>query len=281
MPIAPAIPVGGLAGFRFLQKTYDRQFETFNKSADVQREIDYFQDKAPNIITAEDITGDRRLLQVILGAFGLDEDVNKQAFIRKIIEEGTLSADAFANRLVEPAYREMAEKIGIGNFGSNLGLEATRQDIVARYRERQFEIAAGDVDFDMRLALNFDRRAQEIAAQTKDDRTGWLALLGSQPLREVVQGAFNLPSSFALIDLDRQVEVLQKRAESLLGSDSPTSLLQSENRQRLIDRYLLNSQVQNGFGGHASTAPGTTAISLLQSSGLGTGAQANLFASLF
>ena len=100
MPFPPAIPLSGLAGFRFIERTYDRQFITFNKSPDFQREVEYFRENAGNITTVDQLMGDRRILAVVLGAFGLGDDIDKGAFIRKVIEEGTFEGDAFANRLV-------------------------------------------------------------------------------------------------------------------------------------------------------------------------------------
>ena len=279
MPFSPALPFGGLAGYRFLERTYDRQLELFNKSPDVQRDIDYFLENAGNVISALDITSDPPLLRVVLGAYGLEEDINKQAFVRKVIAEGTIDPDAFSNRLVESAYREMSEAVGIGNFGSRLNLADVRQDFVERYRVRQFEVAAGEVDVDLRLALNFERRAPELIADVTTDRTGWLRLLGSPPIRQVIESAFNLPAEFAQVDLDQQVEEIQDRALSLLGTKSPSALSDPDVTQRLVERFLLRSQLENGAIG-AST-PGATALSLLQSSGLGSSAQNNLFQSLF
>ena len=281
MPFAPAIPFGGLSGFRFLERTYERQFETFNESPDLDREVAYFLEAAEKITTVDQLMADRRVLSVVLGAFGLDEDLDKRAFIRKVIEEGTLDGDAFANRLVEPAYREMSEFLAFGDFGGTLIFENTRLNIVDRYRERQFELSVGDVDLSMRLALNFKREATKIATESagSSENTGWLRLLGSQPLRSVVEGAFFLPSQFALIDIDQQVEEIKARSINLLGSSSPSELLDPEKLDRVVERFLLRQDALNGQSGAATS--GTVALSLLQSSNLGAIGQQNLFASSF
>ena len=178
MPFSPALPLTGLAGLRFLEKTMDRQVELFNRSPDVQREIDYFLEKAGNFTSVEQLVTDRRALAVVLGAFGLDEDIGKTAFIRKVIEEGTFDSRSFANRLVDPAYREMSAALGFGDVGGLLVFENTRQSIVEQYRERQFELAVGDIDLDMRLALNFKREIEGIASRDVNAKTGWLLMLG-------------------------------------------------------------------------------------------------------
>lgn len=280
MPFAPALPLTGLAGFRFLESTMDRQVELFEKSPDVQREIDYFLEKVPSITTSEQLVGDRRILSVVLGAFGLDEDIDKRAFIKKVIDEGTLDTTSFANRLVDPAYREMSTFLGFGDFGGLLGASTNQQQIVDMYRERQFELAVGEQDLDMRLALNFKREVSEIASETTNAETGWLLMLGSPPLRQVLEAALNLPAQFASVDLDRQVDEIASRASNLLNISSPADLQDTETMNRLVDRFLLQQQAASA-GGSTIGSSGSVALSLLTTSGLGTNAQTGLFLSRF
>ena len=280
MAFIPAIPATGLTGLRFLDQTMDRQQETFNKSVDVQREIDLFRAGADDIKSLDDLMGDRRTLQVVLGAFGLEDDIDKRAFIRKVIEEGTTESDAFANRLADPAYKKLAAAVGFGDFdGGWLQFNSAQETIVTNYKARQFEKAVGEIDLDLRLALNFRREVPELLAEGGADKTIWFKLVGSDPLREVVQTAFNLPTQFGQIDLDRQAEVLAERAEQFLGDASPSALADPAVLDKMVERFMLNRQVANGAFG-AST-PGATALSLLQSAGIGTAAQTSLFTSQF
>lgn len=279
MPFSPALPVTGLAGLRFLERTKDQQMEVFNKSPDIQREVDYFLENAANFTSTEQLVGDRRALAVVLGAFGLDEDIDKAAFIRKVIEEGTFDTGSFANRLVDPAYREMSSALGFGDVGGLLVFENTRLNIVSQYRERQFELAVGDVDLDMRLVLNFKREISETANKNVNERTGWLLALGSPPMRQVVESALGLPSQFALIDIDQQVNEVIDRASNLFGIKDVSAFQDPALVDKFVDRFLLQQQVRNGST--ASTSSGSVALSLLSSAGLGSGAQASLFSSNF
>lgn len=279
MSIGPAVPFSGLIGLRFIDQTYDRQFERFGKSPEIRREIAYFLETAGNIKSLDHLMADRRVLGVILGAFGLDEDLDKRAFVRKVLEEGTLRSDSFANRLVEPAYREMSSFLGFGSLGGTLGLEGRRMKIVEMFQERQFERAVGEVDVDLRLALNFRREAVEIAASDSPSKTQWLQFLGSSPLREVLEAALGLPKQFASAGLDQQVDEVSRRARSLFGIEAPVELTNAETLDAIVDRFLLNRQIAGGT--LAPTARGAVALSLLQSSTLGAAASQNLFASAF
>ena len=278
MAFAPVLPAGGLTGYRFLQRTHADQLATYLKSPEIEREIAYFRDHAGAATDAGALVGDRRLLAVVLGAFGLDDDIDKRAFLRKVLDEGTATPDAFANRLVEPAYRDMAATLGFGDFGGLLIFEGTREDIIARYRERQFERALGEVDIDMRLALNFRREAARIGETADSDRTAWLRLLGSRPLRQVIEGALGLPDSFALVDLDRQVAEIERRGAALIDGPVRDGLTDPATLDAIIRRYLLNAQASAGA---APAVAGSAALDLLRAAGLGTAASQSLFASGF
>ena len=278
MAFTPVVLFGGLLGLRFIDRTFDAQFETFGKSPEIQREIDYFLEHAGEATTAEALVADRRLLRVALGAFGLEDEVDKRAFIRKILEDGVLDPKSLANRLADPAWAEFSAALGYGDLGGLLVFDGTRQDLAEQFRLRQFERAIGDVDVDIRLALNFRREMREIALDPLVEVSGWLKVLGSTPLSNVVQGAYSLPTLFGLLDLDRQVSAFEARTEQIFGGKSPAVFSTDENIDDLLRRFLLSSQLK---GGISPSAPGATALALIMASGLGTGGSANLFASNF
>ena len=101
MSFQPVIPLTGYLGWRFLERTSDAQQDIFAKSQPVQRATDHFREKIGKVNSAADLVNDRQLLSVALGAFGLDADINNRAFIQKVLEDGTLSQDALANRLAD------------------------------------------------------------------------------------------------------------------------------------------------------------------------------------
>jgi hypothetical protein len=278
MAFSPVVPFGGLAGLRFLDRTHDAQFGAFSRSPDIQREIDYFLENAGKADTAAALVSDRRLLAVALGAFGLDAEIGKRAFIRNILDDGTIDPRALANRLADPAWAEFSRTLGHGDVGSLLVFRHVREEIVGRFRERQFEQAVGNVDVDLRLALNFRRRIQEIAASPQAGISGWFKIMGSEPMRRVVEGAYGLPDSFGQIDIDRQREELEARTERMFGDSSPAVFASAENVEALIRRFLVTAQVRTG---PSAGTPGLAALSMLQASAIGPAASANLFASNF
>lgn len=274
MAFVPVIPTSGLSGYRFVQKTYDTQKEKYNKSPEIQREIDYFEKNAGKANSTDALVNDRRLLAVVLGAFGLDDDIDKKAFIRKIINDGTLDRTDLANKFADPAYRDLAAFLGFGDLGGTLNLKKTRDEIIERYRTRQFEKAVGDVDVDVRLGLNFEREIKNIANSATVDTSGWFRVLGSRTLRRVVEGAYNLPDSFAKLDVDQQRKILEERTRTQFGSASPKVFLESKNIDTVVRKFIVSAQIENNQT--SSSTRGSAALTLLSTGGLGNSALTNL-----
>ena len=267
----PVVPLDGVAGWRFLERTEAAQRETFDKSAQIAREVAYFKENIAGIRTAEELVADRMLLKVALGAFGLDEEIDKKAFLERILAEGSEDPDALANRFVDPRYAEFSRAFGFGDFlGRRTGEPFFGDSITAKYRDRQFEIAVGAQSEPMRFALNFRREIAEYAndaANGQDAATQWFRVLGNSPLRAVFEKAFGLPSEFATIDIDKQREVLEDKTRALFGNDTLEVFLDAENIDTLINRYLVRAQVELG---PSNSTRGAAALQLLQGAGVGT-----------
>ncbi|MFQ5562740.1 MAG: DUF1217 domain-containing protein [Parvularculaceae bacterium] len=279
MLFQPAIGLGGYGGWRILQATLERQRETFDKAPSLQRNIEHFRENITTAATAEALVNDRRLLTVALGAFGLGDEINKRAFIQKILEDGTERGDAFANRLGDARFKALAEAFDYGNItnGSNILLSSFREDIIARYKALEFERAVGDVDGDMRLALDFKREISEIANGNNAEQVGLIQAMGRLPVRTLLGTAFGLPDSVAQLDIDRQLEIFRDKMRSLYGESEITAFKDPKNVEDVIRRFFLFQQLKNGSSNIAS--PGATALALLQSNSLGGVAGANLLLS--
>ena len=89
MSYQPVVAGTGLVAWRFLQRTYNLQFENFQQSAQLQRDTDYFLENISKVKTAEDLVSDRQLLSVALGAFGLQDDLDNKYFLKRVLGDGT------------------------------------------------------------------------------------------------------------------------------------------------------------------------------------------------
>lgn len=247
-----------------MQQTREAQQAAFDNSSVVARETAYFAEKIGTINTAEELVSDRRLLAVALGAFGLGDDIANTFFIRKVLEEGTLDEEAFANKLGDKRYAEFAEAFGFDLSPPNTALSDFAGDIISSYKTREFEVAVGEQDTTLRLAMGFERELGALLDRTEDDDAVWFGILASNSLRAVFEGAFGLPDAFAAIDIDRQAEVLKERANAFFGVDSPSDLLDEEIQERMRRRFLVSDEISTAAASSASIA-----LALLQQNTVG------------
>ncbi|MEO1001224.1 MAG: DUF1217 domain-containing protein [Pseudomonadota bacterium] len=281
MSFAPVIPAGGLVGWRFLEQTEAAQRETFAKGPEITRDLAYFRENIGAVTTAEELVTDRRLLKVALGAFGMGEEIEKRAFLRRILEEGTLDPEAFANRFVDPRYREFAAGFGFGNGVPETLFPDFADRIADRYTVRAFEAAVGESDTTMRLALNFRREIGEIAASPGNAETRWLKIFGSTPMRDVMLTALGIPQETSGLDIDKQVEVLTDRARDIFGAADPAELAQRETVDFVLRRFLTLGAATASVASASGSPAGATALALLggAAGGGGSAGIANLLLS--
>ncbi|MEM8771398.1 MAG: DUF1217 domain-containing protein [Pseudomonadota bacterium] len=266
----PAVPLSGYAGWLVFDGTAPKQLEIHERQAEIQRNVEYFRSEIGTADTAEALVNDRRLLTVALGAFGLSDEIDKRAFIERVLSDGTQDPEAFALRLPDTRFRQLSEAFGYGDIGgAQIGSSAFRERVISQYIERSFEVQVGEADTDIRLALNFRRDALQIANGENADDIGFLQILGQRPLRTVLENALGLPQSTGTLDLDRQLEVFQDRFQRFFGVDSISALRDPDVLESVIERFFLNRQLQSGPD---PSTPGATAITLLASGSIATNA---------
>lgn len=268
MSFQPVAPFTGLAGWTYLKRTGAAQMQALVSSGQVSRDADYFRQKIGSVKTADELVGDRRLLKVALDAFGLSSDIDNRYFIRKVLEDGTLSPDALANKLSDKRYLKLSKAFGFGDFATpRTQLSHFPEEVLRSYRTASFEAAVGGLNNDLRLALNADRELPSIAASAASENGKWYAVMSAAPLRQVVQTAFGLPQSFVTLDLDRQLAALKVSAERYLGTSDPAAFTEGATRERLLGLFFARSAASPTT---AQTTGQTAALALLRG-GAGSG----------
>lgn len=265
MSFVPVIPMGGYAGWRFLNRTMEDQSASLAATPSLSRDMTYFRETIGTVTSAEELVGDFRLLRVSLTAFGLQDDLPNKFFIQRILDDGVVDDDALSNRLADKRYREFSEAFGFGTGLPPLSrLPGFADKILDRFQAQSFEQAVGEVDGDMRLALNAARELPALAADGGKNSTLWFRIMGNTPLREVFETAFGLPSSVGTLDLDRQLTIFQDRAEDMLGSSDVSQFTDPERMDELVRQFLARSQLSQL---PASTSSASIALALLQGAG--------------
>jgi hypothetical protein len=261
MSFQPLVPLGGLAGWTYLKRTADVQTALLARQPGVQRDEAYFRANIGRIDTAEQLVADRRLLTTALNAFGLESEVNNRAFLRKVLEEGTLRPDALANRLADKRFRDFSAAFGFGDFGTPRNkLSDFADQLVPQGRARQFETAVGRQSDTMRLALNAQRELAILARENLSDDAMWFTIMGNKPLRDVMDRALALPASFATLPIDQQVETWKDLAKRRLNVASPRDFARRDVLEATIRQFVIRADAQTAV----PTTRGFAALQLLQ-----------------
>lgn len=247
MSFQPFVPTGGISGWRFLQNTLEKQLKAHGEGAAIQRDLAYFNENIYKIDTAAELVSDFRLLSVALEAFGLREDIGSKFLIRRVLEEGTLKADALANRLSDKRYRDLSRAFGFGDFATpNTKISDFAERIGAQFKERRFEADMGTSNDTMRLALNARREIPALGKGAGSNRTKWFTLMGTPPLRNVMEVALGLPKSFGTLPIDRQIDTFMERTRNMFGTDQLAELAQPKTLNRVLERYTALDGINGG-----------------------------------
>ena len=258
----PAAPIGGIAGWRFMQRTQESQMAAFAATPALDRELTYFKENISKVESVDDLMKDYTLLKVALGAFGMEDKIADKFFFKKVLEEGSEADGAFSLKLTDTRYREMAEAFGFGNAGgARVGESDFAQKITEAYQARQVEKAVGESDSSMRLALNLEREIGKYADGPYPETVGWFQLMANPPLREVFETAFGLPASVGTLDVDRQRALFQEANERMFGSKSMEAFKDPESVDKLLRNFFAREQINNGPG---PLTKGMGALTLMQ-----------------
>jgi hypothetical protein len=240
------VPIGGLIGWRYLERSMDRQLAFAASEPSAARQLRHLREALPQVHSVDDLLNDRQLTQTVLSAFGLESEIGKSALLRRILAEGATDPDAFARRMSDKRFENIARVLA---FDDAEGPHTTRASVVNKiagdFIARRVENAAGETDPALRLALNFKREIASIAGGSSAKQAGWYQIMGNTPLRQVIEGAFGLPSDTAKLDLEDQRRLFEKKARSLFGEESPVAFLNPANVTKVIERYIVRNTALN------------------------------------
>lgn len=243
----PMVIGTGLVAWRNLQRTLPSQLEAFAQSAEQARLTTEFKEKAASLTTAEAVVGDRQVLQVALGAYGLQDDLDNRYFINRILSEGTTDDDSLANRMADSRYERLASDFAMDGVSQFLGILPNKaEEITDQFTEQSFALAVGNINEDLRLALNAETEMSRIADLDVSEDAKWFLVMGNAPLRSVIESALSLPSSFAQLDVDTQLDVFREKSFSAFGVDEVAELAGDEIKSKVIDLFLLKEQLNEG-----------------------------------
>ncbi|CAH2600376.1 Flagellar basal-body rod protein flgF [Rhodovastum atsumiense] len=163
-------------------------------------DIDYFESKAPTLDTADALMKDYRALGILLGAYGMSDQIQYPALIRKLITEDPTSTSSTAQRIGNTNYLAFAKAMAqyaSNPFATGDGVQA----VTDAYTLNSFEKDQGTQIPGMEQALAFKRQASGITTIAQ--------LMSNLPALKVAVVQTGLDwTSYGAMDYDRQVKLL-------------------------------------------------------------------------
>lgn len=243
MTFQPFVLATGLSGWSILNATLETQKSVFNRTGQTSSDSVYFQERFADINTPDDIVSDRRLMRVVLGAYGLSDDIENRYFIKTVMADGVNDPEALANRLSDRRYRALARDFDFSvSPPAHTRIPGLANKTIENFQNQSFEIEIGKADVDMRLALGFSRELQNLWQTSSSNNAGWFQILATPPLREVLQTSLGLPTAFSQLDIDVQHERIQDKAKRVFGTSDLSELTGGQLTDEITRRFLVMRQ---------------------------------------
>lgn len=213
-------------------------------AADAQSKNDlaYFQANAAKFTTVDSLMKDQRALGVVLTAFGLKDQQQYPALIKKVMSENPNTTTSVAYQTGNVSFAKLGTAMGQWTTPP-FANAANVQAIVAAYSQNSFESSEDTVSPGIQAALHFTNTIGSVTS---------ISQLMSDPLLvKVAVGGANLPSTFGTMDYGNQVALLTKAIDLTKFSSAA-----------YVTHFVTNYLVTNSTNTQANTAS-TAALTLL------------------
>ncbi|MFN7027036.1 MAG: DUF1217 domain-containing protein [Pseudorhizobium sp.] len=228
-------------------------------------EAAYYTSTMAGIKSVKDLLADRRLVDFVLTAKGIDPKTVTDDFLKKMFASDLNDPKSFVNQQTDNRF---AELLGTFNFDSQGQIRRGAPELVQNlgqvletqynYLRQTLEIEQGNDNAGVRMALYFERMVDSV--------TDAYSIVGDEALAEFVRIAFSLPSEMGNMDVDQQAKLIEKKL-NLDDLKDPKKL------HKLIQRFTILYDLESG-----STGP--SAVDILSGSGAYAGISADTLWSL-
>lgn len=179
---------------------------TDNREA-ADKEASYYTEQMQNIQTAKDFLTDRRLVDFVLAANGIDAENVTDDFMKQVFASDLDDPESFVNQQDDHRYAQILSSF---NFDAKGDIAMKSAGIQGRYGmemtdylylQQTLEEDTGENSAGARLALYFKRMMPDI--NTPYD------ILGDTALLEVFRTAFSLPAEISSMDIEKQAALIE------------------------------------------------------------------------
>lgn len=197
----------------------------------VAQATNYFQANIGKITSADQFVNNTRLFNYAMTAFGLSDMTYAKSLIKQVLEQGTSSSTALANKLNNPKILALAQAFNFAaNGASTTTTAAATTDVVNKYVMQTLETNQGAQDPGVQLALYFQQNASKI--------TNGYSVLADSKLLSVVQTTLGISSYTSAENIDTQAKQFD-RLLTYSDFQTPTKV------QNFLERFAAQYDLAN------------------------------------
>ena len=192
---------------RFLDKT-----ETVTAKETATKAATYYQEKIQGIRSVDELLADRGVIDVVLGAFGLDASDTSDDFLKQIFASDLSDPKSFVNQQSSNRWAEMTASFNFDSDGvltratsGTIQQRGETLETVNLYLRQTLEENEGESNEAVRLALYFQRTAPTM--------TDAYDMIADDALMEVFRITFGYTDDFSSMDVDAQAKVINAKLD--------------------------------------------------------------------
>ena len=203
-------------------------------------ETAYFRENIGKVVSPDDLLDDERMLTYALRAFRIEGLELTRSQLQDILSGGVSDPKSPASKHRDENVAKFAAAFDFATLGEKTTTHIPAQhDTVAKYARQTLEEDAGNQNEGVRLALYFERKAQDIKS--------FYTILADPALAEVMRTALGFPAAMAQADIDKQVQAMEKRFD-IKDFQDPAKL------EKFLTRFASMWEINNSTTTSASLA---------------------------
>lgn len=223
---------------------------TAREAADA--EASYYTDTMQSIRSASEFLADRRLVDLVLTAKGIDPVTVTDDFLEQMFTSDLDDPESFINQQADSRFAELLgtfnfDKDGNLLFNAPTAVQSRGEMLETQnlYLRQTLEEQEGNENAGVRLALYFERMAASV--------TDAYEIIGDEALLEFFRITFSMPEELSNMDVDQQAKLVEQNLNL-------QDLTDPEKLAKLIQRFTVLYDLETGD-------TGSSALSVLNGSG--------------
>jgi hypothetical protein len=197
-----------------------------------------YQEKIQSIDSVSELLADREVIDVVIGAYGLDPEEVTDDFLKQLFGSDVSDSKSFVNQQTDSRWAELVASFNFDADGNltrdTIGTIQQRGETletVNKYLRQTLEEAEGESNEAVRLALYFQRTAPTV--------TDAYGIIADDALMEVFRTTFGYSDEFSNMDVDQQARIIEENLEL-------SDLQDPEKLERFLQRYTAMYDTENG-----------------------------------